>query len=93
MAVSDKTQISKFVSDLWQVVGTLIFPPETDKTDRHDVTEILLKVVINTIIVTVNPQFNILIKILCKYNIHIKVVCLKRQGNEIVDIKTQNQWL
>ena len=41
----------KFVSDLWQVSGFLLvlqFPPPI-KTDCHDVTEILLKVVLNTI--------------------------------------------
>ena len=41
----------KFVSDLRQVRG---FPPctpisSTNKTDCHDITEILLKVVLNTI--------------------------------------------
>jgi len=41
--------VRKFVSDLWQVGGFLRFPPPI-KTDRHDVTEILLKVALNTII-------------------------------------------
>jgi hypothetical protein len=35
-----------FVSDLRQVGGFLQFPP---KTDCHDITEILLKVALNTI--------------------------------------------
>ena len=41
----------KFVSDLRQVsgfLGVLRFPPPI-KTDRHDITEILLKVALNTI--------------------------------------------
>ena len=43
--------VIKFVSDLRQVDGflwVLRFPPS--KTDRHDITEILLKVALNTII-------------------------------------------
>jgi hypothetical protein len=43
--------VIKFVSDLRQVGGFLqvlrFFP--TNKTDRHDITEILLKVALNTI--------------------------------------------
>jgi hypothetical protein len=43
--------VIKFVSNLRQVVG---FPPGTpvssiNKTDRHDITEILMKVVLNII--------------------------------------------
>jgi hypothetical protein len=36
--------VIKFVCDLWQVSGFL-----TNKTDHHDITEILLKVPLNTI--------------------------------------------
>jgi len=46
--------VIKFVSDLRQVGGflsALQFPPPT-KTDRHDITEILLKVVLNTTTLT-----------------------------------------
>jgi hypothetical protein len=42
----------KFVSDLRQVIGflhVLRFPPP-NKTDRHDIAEILFKVALNTII-------------------------------------------
>jgi hypothetical protein len=42
--------VIKFVSDLWQVgwfFWTLV--SSTNKTDRHDITKILLKVVLNTI--------------------------------------------
>jgi hypothetical protein len=43
--------VIKFVSDLWQVGGCILGTPvsSTNKTDRHDITEILLKVVLNTI--------------------------------------------
>ena len=46
--------VIKFVSDLRQVVGflwVLRFPLKY-KTDRHDMTEILLKVALNTIALT-----------------------------------------
>jgi hypothetical protein len=41
----------KFVSDLWQVCGFVggILVSSTNKTDCQDITEILLKVVLNTI--------------------------------------------
>jgi hypothetical protein len=51
--------VIKFVSDLQQVSGFLPLTPVvfTNKTDRHDITEILLKVALNTI----NQQTNHLI--------------------------------
>ena len=41
----------KFVSDLQQVGGFSAGPPvsSTNKTDRHDIAEILLKVALNTL--------------------------------------------
>ena len=41
----------KFVSDLWQVGGFSMGTPvsSTNKTDRHEITEILLKVALNTL--------------------------------------------
>ena len=44
----------KFVSDLRQVGGFLQVS-STCKTDRHDITEILLKVALNTITLTPPP--------------------------------------
>jgi hypothetical protein len=46
--------VIKFVSDLQQVSGFLLVLqfPFTNKTDRHDITEILLKVALNTISLT-----------------------------------------
>jgi len=50
--VLDATYVIKFVSDLLQVggflrAGTSVSP--TKKTDYHDITEIMLKVALNTI--------------------------------------------
>ena len=42
--------VIKFAAELCFSPGTPIFP--TNKTDRHDVTEILVKVALNTIIHT-----------------------------------------
>ena len=47
--------VIKFVSDLRQVGGFLRYctpVSSTNKTDRHDITEILLKVALNTITLT-----------------------------------------
>jgi hypothetical protein len=43
--------VIKFVSDLWQISGFLWVLQflSTNKTDCHDITEILLKVALNTI--------------------------------------------
>ena len=61
--VSDLIQhyVIKFVSDLGLglglglgfSLGTLV--SSTNKTDHHDITEILLKVALNTITLTTNP--------------------------------------
>ena len=52
-------KVIKFVSDLWQVSGFLweLLISSTNKTDCHDITEILLKVVLNTITLTLNFKF------------------------------------
>ena len=51
--------VIKFVSDLRQV--GVFFPgnpvSSTNKTDRHDIAEILLKVALNTINQTINSEF------------------------------------
>jgi hypothetical protein len=45
--------VIKFVSELRQVGGFLwVLVSSTDKTDRHDITEILLKAALNTITIT-----------------------------------------
>jgi hypothetical protein len=50
--------VLKFVSDLQQVGGFLLGTPvsSTNKTDRHDITEILLKVALNTITITLSLE-------------------------------------
>jgi hypothetical protein len=40
--------VKKFVSDLRQI-GDFLRVSSTNKTDRHDITEVLLKVALNTI--------------------------------------------
>jgi hypothetical protein len=49
--------VIKFVSDLRQVGSFFPGPPvsSTNKIERHDIAEILLKVAINTITLTPNP--------------------------------------
>ena len=44
----------KFVIALQEVDGFLRYPPPFNKTYLHDITEILLKVALNTIILTLN---------------------------------------
>jgi hypothetical protein len=64
----------KFISDLWQVGGLLLVlrVSSTNKTDRHDITEILLKVVLNTI----TSPIHISISIVYWYHIHWNIsVC------------------
>ena len=41
--------VIKFVSDLWKVGGPGPSVSSTNKTDRHNISEILLKVALNTI--------------------------------------------
>ena len=53
--VLDTTLCDKFVSDLRQVgcfLWVIRFPPPKKKTDCHDISEILLKVALNTITLT-----------------------------------------
>jgi len=51
-------QVLKFVSDLQQVSGFLRYSgliSSTNKTDLHNIAEILLKMALNTITLTPNP--------------------------------------
>jgi hypothetical protein len=55
--------VIKFVTDLRQVCGFLLVTPvsSTNKTDHHNITEILLKVVLNTItLILTHNIFNLL---------------------------------
>jgi len=49
--------VIKFVSELRQICGFLTGNPvsSSNKTDRHDITEILLKVALNTL--TLSPEW------------------------------------
>jgi len=47
---------------LWVFLGTAVF--STNKTDRHDITEILLKVALNTIILTLSYSVKYIVSIL-----------------------------
>ena len=69
-----------FAAGLWFSLGTPV--SFTNKTDRHDITEILLKVVLNTISIIINHQvpfwrITIIDKISYLFNI-AKIVFLKK---------------
>jgi hypothetical protein len=49
------------VTGLWLILGTPV--SSTNKTDRHDITEILLKVALNTITLTLALKYEILVKV------------------------------
>ena len=55
---SIQNYVIKFVSDLRQVGGFIRVRQYTNKTDCHDITEILLKVTLNTITPNPNPYIN-----------------------------------
>ena len=71
--VLDTTLCDKVVSDLWQVCG---FPPcspvsFTNKTDRHDITEILLNVALNPTTLTRQQKINMSTPTLTNNSIHV----------------------
>jgi hypothetical protein len=72
----------KFVSDLRQFGGFSPGPPvsSTNKTDRQDITEILLKVALNTN--TLTPRNIYMGKILRKIVIEM-LILLKRQHDKV----------
>jgi len=63
--------VKKYVSDLRQVDGFLRFPPPK-KTEHHDITEIFLKVALNTITQTLTlywygkPEYQEIPQTFCK---------------------------
>ena len=61
----------KFVSDLRQIVGFLLGTPDssTNKTDRHDIIEMLLKVALNTVDHRPKELWNI-VESAVKHHIH-----------------------
>jgi hypothetical protein len=71
--------VIKFVSDLWQVGvffrGTLV--SSTNRTNCHDITEILLKVALNTITLTPLPLILLycyLLRCICTINSYTRIV-------------------
>ena len=56
--LNDLWQVGDFLNDLRQVGDFLLFTLPSNKTDSHDITEILLKVALN-IIKQTNKQTNI----------------------------------
>jgi hypothetical protein len=57
--------VIKFATGGWFPPGTLV--SSTNKTDHHDITEIFLKVALNTI----NPKPSIWVAFPCDLNINI----------------------
>ena len=57
---SKQHYVIKFISDLLQVSSFSRYSGfPTDKTDCHDIAEILLKLALNTRTLTPNPVFNV----------------------------------
>jgi len=77
--------VIKFVSDLRQVGGFLWFNYSTNKTDHHDITEILLKVTLNTINQKLERNTEILNKNLQLNHLNIKfhTLYISRVFNEM----------
>jgi hypothetical protein len=68
--------VIKFVSDLqwWFSRGTLV--SSTSKTDHHFITEIVLKLVLNTITLTLT-----LYSVIRKYGLRIIIFCMSKQAS------------
>jgi hypothetical protein len=77
--------VIKFVSDLWQVGGFLRVTPvsSTNKTGRHDITEILLKVALN-IIKQTNKQYKKII--VCLFNSYVFCFLFKKWSFKTGDL-------
>jgi hypothetical protein len=56
---------TEFVCDLWQVSGFLRFT-SINKTDLHDITEILLKVALTIMTLTPNSEYSTLVCLTCE---------------------------
>ena len=65
------------VADRWFSPGTPV--SSTNKTDRHDITEILLKVALNTIIITLTlcATSDVILSLLKEVSILVEVELLK----------------
>ena len=65
--------VIKFVSDLRQV-GGFLWVSSTNKTARHDITELLLKVALNTITITLQPELMDIILAFQRYPTIIEIL-------------------
>jgi hypothetical protein len=76
--------VIKFISDLRQVDGFLrvLSVSSTNKTDRHDITEILLKVALNTVKQT-NKNVSCKLITACSLNNFSKEFALGVNGESI----------
>ena len=78
----------KLVRDLPQVGGFLKGTPVSsiNKTDRHDITEILLKVALNTINVNLRPWVRILLDIVVISEMLVHFVFILQNYHEVHDV-------
>ena len=87
--------VIKFVSDLPHVSGFLwvLLISYINKTDRHDITEILLKVALNTINLTLTLQINANSKyideIVVLFNT-CKILCQSNRGCLVTELHSNN---
>ena len=79
--------VIQFDSDLWQVGDFLRYSgSSTNKTDRHDIAEILLKVAFKTI--TSNRSWvHLLLK--CSYDVYL--LCDSANDHTILDVRKYNE--
>jgi hypothetical protein len=70
--------VIKFVSDLWQIGGFSPCTPvcSTNKTDHHDIIDILLTVGLNTLTLLQLGSFIILRFLITNNNLHTKCTFL-----------------
>ena len=78
----------KLVRDLPQVGGFLKGTPVSsiNKTDRHDITEILLKVALNTININFRPWVRILLDIVVISEMLVHFVFILQNYHEVHDV-------
>ena len=84
----------KFVGDLRQIgsfLRILRLPSSTNKTDRHDIAETLLKVAISTITLTLSHQSEILYHALCFFS--CSTWTLKRETKWSVRLFSCSPWM
>ena len=80
--------VIKLVRDLPQIGGSLKGTPVSsiNKTDRHDITEILLKVALNTININLRPWVRILLDIVVISEMLVHFVFILQNYHEVHDV-------